>query len=108
MGLSFDILIFDYLLKAPQPVTGLFFDTSGRIKVHLLVMYCIKNLSIGLSYGALLNLIWIFKYVTSGPFSWPLSADFPDVKKLAGFCCIRYFEFLAQSWQKGVKICCPE
>ena len=25
MGLSFDILIFDCLLKAPQPVTGLFF-----------------------------------------------------------------------------------
>ena len=25
MGLSFDILIFDCLLKAPQPVAGLFF-----------------------------------------------------------------------------------
>ena len=25
MGLSLDILIFDCLLKAPQPVTGLFF-----------------------------------------------------------------------------------
>ena len=25
MGLSFDILIFDCLLKPPQPVTGLFF-----------------------------------------------------------------------------------
>ena len=29
MGLSFDILIFDCLLKAPQPVTGLFFWLTG-------------------------------------------------------------------------------
>ena len=32
MGLSFDILIFDCLLKAPQPVTGLFL---GGLHLHL-------------------------------------------------------------------------
>ena len=32
MGLSFDILIFDCLLKAPQPVTGLFL---GGLSIHL-------------------------------------------------------------------------
>ena len=36
------------------------------------------NLSIGVSWGALLNIFWIFEYVTSGP----LGADFPDVKKV--------------------------
>ena len=37
MGLSFDILIFDYLLKAPQPVTGLFFSgtrSACEIEYH--------------------------------------------------------------------------
>ena len=29
MGLSFDILIFDCLLKAPQPITGLFLMIPG-------------------------------------------------------------------------------
>ena len=29
MGLSFDILIFDCLLKAPQPITGLFLEDIG-------------------------------------------------------------------------------
>ena len=52
--------------------------------MHLLLMYCIKNLSIGVSQGALLNLFWIFEYVSVGPFAGPLSADFPDVKKLIG------------------------
>ena len=45
MGLSFDILIFDCLLKAPQPVTGLFFlhnilsffPLVGEKKVHYLL-----------------------------------------------------------------------
>ena len=32
MGLSFDILIFDCLLKAPQPITGLFL---GGLSLHL-------------------------------------------------------------------------
>ena len=27
MGHSFDMLTFDFLLKPPQPITGLFFDT---------------------------------------------------------------------------------
>ena len=53
--------------------------------MHLLLMYCIKNLSIGVSYGALLNLFWIFEYVTIGPFAGPLSADCQDVKKIAEF-----------------------
>ena len=35
MGLSFDILIFDCLLKAPQPITGLFLIISYSI-VHIL------------------------------------------------------------------------
>ena len=33
----------------PLKVEYHFFDTSRRIKAHLLVMYCIKNLSIGVS-----------------------------------------------------------
>ena len=53
--------------------------------MHLLLMYCIKNLSIGVSWGALLNLFWIFEYVTSEPFAGPLSADWQDVKKVAEF-----------------------
>ena len=52
-----------------------FLAHSQRIKVHLLLMYCIKNLSIGVSWGALLNPFWIFEYVSSEPFAGPLSAD---------------------------------
>ena len=55
---------------------------SRWIKVHLLLMYCIKNLSIGVSQGGLLNLFCIFEYVTTGPFGGPLSVDFTDVKKI--------------------------
>ena len=62
-----------------------FLTLSQRIKVHLLLMYCIKNLSIGVSWGALLNLFWIFEYVTSEPFAAPLSADCADVDKLRQF-----------------------
>ena len=42
MGLSFDILIFDCLLKAPQPVTGLFL---GGFSLHLnhLIASCMTN-----------------------------------------------------------------
>ena len=71
-------------------------------------MYWIKNQSIGVSQGALLNLFWIFEYLTWGPFAGPLSADFWDVEKLAGFCSIGYFEFWPKNWQKGVRIGCPE
>ena len=62
-----------------------FFTLSQRIKVHLLLMYCIKNLSIGVSKGCLLNLFWIFEYVTSEPFAGPLSANFRDLEKLRQF-----------------------
>ena len=50
--------------------------------MHLLLMYCIKNQSKGVSQGALLNLFWIFEYVTSGPFAGPLSVNFTDVQKV--------------------------
>ena len=32
----------------------------------------------------MLNLFWIFEYVTGGSFGWPLSANFTDVKKVQG------------------------
>ena len=48
-------------------------------------MYCIKNQSICVSWGALLNLFWIFEYVTSELFGGPLSADCQDIKKVAQF-----------------------
>ena len=54
-----------------------------QFKVHLLLRYCIKNLSIGVSKGALLNLFWIFEYVTSEPFAGTLSADWQNVEKIA-------------------------
>ena len=53
--------------------------------MHLLLMYCIKNLSIGVSCGALLNLFWIFEYVTSEPFAGLLSANWQDVEKVSEF-----------------------
>ena len=37
MGLSFDILIFDCLLKAPQPITGLFYFISFIFLAALLL-----------------------------------------------------------------------
>ena len=43
-----DILL-DILLKPPQPLMGLFLTLSRTIKAHLLLMYCIKNQSIGVS-----------------------------------------------------------
>ena len=58
-------------------------------------MYSIKNLSIGVSYGGLLNLFWIFEYVTAGLFGGPLSVDFTDVKKVHlrfSATCILTFE----------------
>ena len=58
-----------------QKSSTTFLTLSRRIKAHLLLMYCIKNLSIGVSQGALLNLFWIFEYVTAGPFGGLLSAD---------------------------------
>ena len=49
--------------------------------MHLLLRYCTKNLSIGVSYGALLNQFWNFEYVTSEPFAGLLSANFTHVQK---------------------------
>ena len=55
---------------------------SQRIKTQLLLMYLIKNQSIGVSWVALLNVFWIFEYVTAGPFGGPLSVDFTHVQKV--------------------------
>ena len=44
-------------------------------------MYCIKNQSRGVSQGTLLNLFWIFEYITAGLFAGPLNANCPDVNK---------------------------
>ena len=63
--------------------------------MHLLLMYCIKNLSIAVSYSALLNLFLIFEYVTAGPFGGPSSVDLTDVKKVHlrfSATCILTFE----------------
>ena len=65
-----------------QKLSTTFLTLSQRVKVHLLSRHCIKNLSIGGAWGALLNLSWIFEYITDGPFAWLLSADFVDVKKV--------------------------
>ena len=62
-----------------------FLTLSRMIKAHLLLMYCIKNLSIGVSYGALLNLFQIFEYLTARPFGGLLSANWWDVKKVPEF-----------------------
>ena len=63
-----------------QKSSTTFWTLSWRVKAYLLLRHCIKNQSIGVAYGALLNLFWIFEYITTGPFAGPLSADFPDVK----------------------------
>ena len=67
-----------------QKSSTTFLTLSRSIKAYLLLMYCIKNHSIGVSEGGLLNLFWIFEYVTGGPFGGLLSADFPDVDKITG------------------------
>ena len=36
----------------------------------------IKNLSIGVEYGVLDTLVWIFEYVTDWPFARPKGANF--------------------------------
>ena len=46
MGLSFDILIFDCLLKAPQPITGVFSCLSDKSqKLASAVIVCLFLLS---------------------------------------------------------------
>ena len=52
-----------------------FLTLSQRVKVHLLLRYCIKNQSIGVSWGALLNLFQISEYLTARPFGGLLSAN---------------------------------
>ena len=37
MGHSFDMLTFDFLLKPPQPVTGLFFSLDAKISLAKIV-----------------------------------------------------------------------
>ena len=44
-----------------------------------------KNLSIGVEYGVLHTLVWIFEYVTDWPFAGPEDANFRDVKKFTFF-----------------------
>ena len=85
--------ILDILLKPPQPFIGVFLTLSQRVKVHLLLRYCIKNLSIGVSLGALLNLFRIYEYVTSEPFAGPLSVNFTDVQKVRRFSAICILNF---------------
>ena len=59
------------VLRAVESRVPLF----DRIKAHLLLMYCIKNQSIGVSYGALLNLFQIFEYLTTRLFGGSLSTN---------------------------------
>ena len=69
-----------------QKSSTTFLTLLQRVKAHLLLRYCTKNMSIGVaSKGTLLNLFCIFVYVTSELFAGPLSANFPDVKKLSKF-----------------------
>ena len=92
-----------------QKLSTTFLTLSRRIKVHLLLRYCIKNLSIGVSQGALLNLFWIFEYVTSGPFAGPLSVDFTDVQEVRQqFSAICILNFNLKTSIRGVKIYSPE
>ena len=69
------------MLQAIESCTT-FLTFSRRVKAHLLLRYCIKDMSIGISQGALLNLFWIFEYVTIKRFGGSLSADFTDVEKV--------------------------
>ena len=68
-----------------------------RVKVYLLLRLSIKNLSIGRAQGAQLNLFWISDHIATEPFGGPLSANCPDVKKLANFCSDGYLEFWANN-----------
>ena len=70
-----------FYLNHLSPLWGYFLTLLQMVEVHLLLMYCIKNLSIDVAYSALLNLFWISEYVTSELFAGQLSADCPDVGK---------------------------
>ena len=78
-----------------QKSSTTFLTLSQRVKAHLLLRYCIKNLSIGVAKGALLNLFWIFEYVTSELFAGLLIVNFTDVQKVRqqfSAICILNFE----------------
>ena len=62
-----------------------FLTLSQRVKAYLLLRYCIKNQSVGVSNVALVNLFCIFEFITTGPFRGLLSADCPDVEKVPEF-----------------------
>ena len=61
--------------------------------MHLLLMYCIKNQSIGVSYHTLLNLFWIFEYLISELFAGPLSANFTDVLQMYKYVNLMHLFF---------------
>ena len=63
---------------------GLFFDTSQRIKVHLLLVY---------PRVLCLTFFGFLSMSPGGPFAGLLSDVFPAVENLAGFCSGGYFEF---------------
>ena len=65
----------------------------------------IKNLSIGVAYGALHTLVWIFEYVTDWLFAGPKGANFWDVKKFNNFFDPQILEFWAINWHRCVLIC---
>ena len=47
-----------------------------RLKGYSAFTDFIKNQSIGVSWGVLDILVWIFEYLTDWPFAGPLSVDF--------------------------------
>ena len=53
--------------------------------MHLFLRLSIKNLSIDGACVALLKLFGISDNITVGPFGGLLSADYPDIKKIALF-----------------------
>ena len=63
MGHSFNILTFDFLLKPPQPITGLFYSLVPLVNLLTLhkFMWWIDSVNISLSVDALTKCIhWIF------------------------------------------------
>ena len=70
------------------------FSTNLRqLKGYLGFTDLIKNLSIGVEYGVLLTLVWIFEYVTDWPFARPKGANFRDVKKFTFFLPPKFRNF---------------
>ena len=64
MGLSFDILIFDCLLKAPQPVAGLFL---GGLSLHLNHLYSIAHDNLQLAIWDTSFWTFLVKFGQKGP-----------------------------------------